>query len=686
MGLLGLESTAMIADRIFALMDKTGAGSVKFEEYLDYMDILMHGTQDERAVQSFNLITLNKKPVITFDDFTTWLISVWKMYNALTGSRISADEESIRQHFDYLDLNHDGVVDLVEYKASMKHNTSLFEWFDFINKGIVDNFRPDMFEDGDPHKSVMLAGLEKLESEAKRCLGIVTGEEAKVPFPPVSPKKLLQSLKLPQSKGVRFFSPNFEGDKLVGSVKKARVDINEIKLKIDSCVDNESDVSDEDSGIPSPLTRSFSTNRRPFATNSTAASDSDSRMKVLQKSLEIMLADIENLKGQVAANYTQPESPHLHTEHNVPKSIGTNPKFVTKQDFVHWGDENWNLVLNMMLGIQKAVKCAAANFDPVAVLADTDFKERCKHKLLAGYVKQRTGKVCKFRDYAPNVFEHIRRMYNISSDQYIKSLGVEKIMRSLTMGEFSSLIGLCSTGKSGSFFYYSDDGKFLLKTMTRDEYLFFMRLLKSYFEHLKVNPNTMVPRFYGFHKIIYFNNHTSNKIYFVVMANVFNTSREIHERYDLKGSTYGRETSVDADHTVARKDLDFLARERKLILGPQRKEILLGQLERDCMFFLQHSIIDYSLLLGVHNLSEQLDDEEPRLSARFAEANYGGIVSEDKSVLYFTGIIDIFTLYNTKKKLEHAVRGSFYGADAISCVPPRNYAERFLEFINSITV
>jgi len=32
-------------------------------------------------------------------------------------------------------------------------------------------------------------------------------------------------------------------------------------------------------------------------------------------------------------------------------------------------------------------------------------------------------------------------------------------------------------------------------------------------------------------------------IYFVIMSNVFHTSKEIHERFDLKGSLYKRETN-----------------------------------------------------------------------------------------------------------------------------------------------
>lgn len=46
------------------------------------------------------------------------------------------------------------------------------------------------------------------------------------------------------------------------------------------------------------------------------------------------------------------------------------------------------------------------------------------------------------------------------------------------------------------------------------------------------------------------------------MANVFNTSREINVRFDLKGSTQGRKTKKTPDEYVdsgvALKDLDLL--------------------------------------------------------------------------------------------------------------------------------
>ena len=60
MGLLGLDSTCLIADRIFTVMNKSNNGTVKLDEYLEYMDILLYGIPDEKSEQSFKLITNSK--------------------------------------------------------------------------------------------------------------------------------------------------------------------------------------------------------------------------------------------------------------------------------------------------------------------------------------------------------------------------------------------------------------------------------------------------------------------------------------------------------------------------------------------------------------------------------------------------------------------------------------------------
>ncbi len=44
------------------------------------------------------------------------------------------------------------------------------------------------------------------------------------------------------------------------------------------------------------------------------------------------------------------------------------------------------------------------------------------------------------------------------------------------------------------------------------------------------------------------------------MANVFNTKEKIIERYDIKGSTYGRD-NLDKDPSSTKKDNDFKKRD-----------------------------------------------------------------------------------------------------------------------------
>jgi len=88
-------------------------------------------------------------------------------------------------------------------------------------------------------------------------------------------------------------------------------------------------------------------------------------------------------------------------------------------------------------------------------------------------------------------------------------------------------------------------------------------ILKDYYEHLSKNPHALITRFYGLHKIKYTKSTGKHRIYFVIMANVFKTTREINVRYDLKGSIQGRRTKTkpdeQVDSTVALKDLDFLS-------------------------------------------------------------------------------------------------------------------------------
>lgn len=54
-----------------------------------------------------------------------------------------------------------------------------------------------------------------------------------------------------------------------------------------------------------------------------------------------------------------------------------------------------------------------------------------------------------------------------------------------------------SAGKSGSFFFFSYDNQFLLKTMNDNEMSIFNESLHDYYFHLRQNKNSLMARIYG---------------------------------------------------------------------------------------------------------------------------------------------------------------------------------------------
>jgi 1-phosphatidylinositol-4-phosphate 5-kinase len=129
----------------------------------------------------------------------------------------------------------------------------------------------------------------------------------------------------------------------------------------------------------------------------------------------------------------------------------------------------------------------------------------------------------KFKDYAPAVFYQLRERFEIDQQQYLKSLG----------GAYE-YIEFASNSKSGSFFFYSHDGKFMIKTQSKSESKFLRRILAHYYNYVMMFPGTYITRFYGMHRIKM--PHVRKKIHFVVMQSVFYGDNEIHEMYDLKVS------------------------------------------------------------------------------------------------------------------------------------------------------
>ena len=203
--------------------------------------------------------------------------------------------------------------------------------------------------------------------------------------------------------------------------------------------------------------------------------------------------------------------------------------------------------------------------------------------------------------YGTAVFKKIRQAFGVTEDDFLGSLGIRQVIGSLLMGDIAGLSEMVSEGRSGCLFYWSHDSRFLVKTINKEESEALRRMAQRYRAHVDEYPSTLLTRTLGTYKLRT-GGARGEVHYLVVMQNVFRTPLVIHERFDLKGSTYNRTVGAEARGTkgLVHKDLDWVQMGRRVVLPPRQAVALTEQIAADARFLGDEGIIDYSLLVGVH--------------------------------------------------------------------------------------
>jgi Phosphatidylinositol-4-phosphate 5-Kinase len=71
-------------------------------------------------------------------------------------------------------------------------------------------------------------------------------------------------------------------------------------------------------------------------------------------------------------------------------------------------------------------------------------------------------------------------------------------------------------GRSGSFFFFSHDRKFIIKTMTKQELDLFLGKLPAFKDHLRQNPNSLLAKIFGVFTI---NTELIKEVHVMLMEN-----------------------------------------------------------------------------------------------------------------------------------------------------------------------
>ncbi|XP_017799382.1 PREDICTED: phosphatidylinositol 4-phosphate 5-kinase type-1 beta-like isoform X4 [Habropoda laboriosa] len=271
---------------------------------------------------------------------------------------------------------------------------------------------------------------------------------------------------------------------------------------------------------------------------------------------------------------------------------------------------------SIQLGIQHAVGGLASKPERDLLMQDfmtvetTNFPSEGSNHTPAHHFSE-----FKFKNYAPIAFRYFRDLFGIQPDDFLMS------MCSAPLRELSN------PGASGSIFYLTDDDEFIIKTVQHKEGEFLQTLLPGYYMNLNQNPRTLLPKFFG----LYCYRCNSKNVRLVAMNNLLPSSVKLHQKYDLKGSTYKRKASKTerSKSSPTYKDLDFMEHHPEgIFLEADTYNALVKTIQRDCRVLESFKIMDYSLLVGIHNLDQAAREKaEQKLSAS-AEEEVGEVGGE----------------------------------------------------------
>ena len=134
-------------------------------------------------------------------------------------------------------------------------------------------------------------------------------------------------------------------------------------------------------------------------------------------------------------------------------------------------------------------------------------------------------------------------------------IGFDQIQRSLN--PLSNRNSIFKTGEaagaSGSFFFFSHDRRFIVKTLMEEELVLLGNILPQFHTHLKNNKYSFISRIYGVYTV---EMQDYKKVHLILMGNTlrFDNKNDISRIYDLKGSTFSRLVKDRTTHTSTLKD------------------------------------------------------------------------------------------------------------------------------------
>ncbi|XP_023701280.1 calsenilin-like isoform X1 [Paramormyrops kingsleyae] len=112
---------------LFNAFDLDRSGSIRFEDFVLGLSLLLRGSVTEKLHWAFNLYDINKDGYITKEEMLAIMKSIYDMMGQYTSPRLRDDApvEHVEKFFQKMDRNRDGVVTIEEFMETCRKDENI---------------------------------------------------------------------------------------------------------------------------------------------------------------------------------------------------------------------------------------------------------------------------------------------------------------------------------------------------------------------------------------------------------------------------------------------------------------------------------------------------------------------------------------------------------------------------------
>ncbi len=107
------------------------------------------------------------------------------------------------------------------------------------------------------------------------------------------------------------------------------------------------------------------------------------------------------------------------------------------------------------------------------------------------------------RPWSGRSFAQLREAFGYSSGEYLRDLGLNKLLQNILFGALVTPQEMASSGSSGSYFFVTPDSRLIIKTVKALEARLLRRLLPLFIRHCAYHPASLLVRIYGLYNCVH---------------------------------------------------------------------------------------------------------------------------------------------------------------------------------------